>query len=224
MSDEKPPLKSWVPYVVPYALFLAGVLIGSEFDAARYYAYPVETVLVGASIIYFWRRGCYPELELRPSLLAVAVGLLGFAMWVLPENLLAWLPKIGESKFDPHAVGERWFAPLLAVRVFCMVLVVPIFEELFLRSFLLRFLDALEEDRDDFREIPIGRFRWFSFVGVAAMMAISHHRWLRAALYSALVTLLLYREKRMGSVIWAHAVTNAALAAYVIQTEEWEFL
>jgi CAAX prenyl protease-like protein len=224
MTDAKPRLPPWVPYVVPYVLFLATIPLGSLGTTALFLSYPVRTVLVAAAIFYFWRRGRYPELDLRPSLLAVAVGLLGFALWVLPEDLLAPLPKNGGSDFDPHALGDRFVVPVLAVRTICMVLVVPIFEELFLRSFLLRYLDGLKEDVDDFRTIPIGRFRWFSFLGVAVMMAITHHRWLRAGLYSMLVTLLLYREKRMGGVIWAHAVTNLALAAYVFHTGRWAFL
>jgi CAAX prenyl protease-like protein len=94
---------------------------------------------------------------------------------------------------------------------------------LFLRSFLVRYFDIIKENGDDFRTIPIGRYRFFSFAAVVIAMAITHHRWLRGGLYSALMLFVLYREKRMGPVIWAHAITNLLLGIHVIRTGEWAF-
>jgi hypothetical protein len=180
--------------------------------------------LVAGLLIWFWRAGDYPELDLKPSLLGVAAGLVGFLFWVAPEKLLSGIPMIGEaSGFDPGSAGEEWRIPLSAVRMIGAVLVVPIFEELFLRSFLLRFVDATEDNSDDFRDLPIGRYRIVSFLVVVAAMALTHHRWIRGGLYSALMCFVLYRSKRMGSVIWAHAITNLLLGTYVLYSGEWSF-
>jgi CAAX prenyl protease-like protein len=208
--------------VVPYLLFLATTFVGAELLGDPPLLYPVKAALVGGVVLLFYRAGCYPELTLRPSLLAVAAGLGGFALWVLPEPLLSPLA-LGRSSYDPRAAGEAYVVPLAAARIAGATLVVPLFEELFLRSFLMRYLDAVREDREDFREIPIGRYRLASFLGVVVVMAVTHHRWLRAGLYSAMLNLLLYREKRLGPVIWAHAVTNLALGIYVVVTGEWSF-
>jgi CAAX prenyl protease-like protein len=223
MSNATERYPGWVPYVVPYALFLAITALGNNIDGALYIAYPVRTVIVAAVVIWFWRQGDYPELELRPSLLGIVAGVVGFAFWVYPENLLSFLPKLGESTFDPDGAGESMRTPLLTVRMIGAVLVVPIFEELFLRSFLVRYFDIIKEDGDDFRDIPLGRYRFFSFAGVVIAMALTHHRWLRGGLYSALMLFVLYREKRMGPVIWAHAITNLLLGIHVIHTGEWVF-
>ncbi len=213
----------WLPHVAPYGLFLlltagVGLLPGSGL-----LLYPVRLVLVAGAVYLFWRAGRYPELDLRPSLLGMAAGLAGFLLWALPEDLLGFLPKLGRSTFDPRAAGDAWFAPVLAVRITEAVLLVPVFEELFLRSFLLRYADVIDTPGSDFREVPLGRYRLFSFLVVVAMMAVTHHRWLRAALYSALLNLVLYREKRMGGVIWAHAVTNLALWIFAVRTGGWSF-
>jgi hypothetical protein len=40
---------------------------------------------------------------------------------------------------------------------------------------------------------------------------------------SALLCLVLYREKRLGPVIWAHAITNLALGIHVLRHEAWSF-
>ncbi len=213
-----------VPYLGPYLLFLAITAVAGEVTAFTCISYPVRAVLVTGAVLYFRKAGDYPELELRPSLLGVAAGFAGFALWVLPENLLEIVPKIGaRSTFDPHAAGEEWFLPLVAIRMAEATLLVPVFEELFLRSFLHRWFDALQDGSDDWKSIPIGRYRPLALAGVVVTMAITHHRWLRGRLYSALMCFVLYREKRMGPVIWAHAITNLALWIYVLQTGEWYF-
>ena len=222
MSGEPYRGPTWLPYVLPYVLFLALSYLGAEVPGALPYSYPVKALAVTLAVVFFWRAGAYPELDLRPSAAGIAAGVAGFALWLLPEDLLGFLPKIGPAdSFDPHASGDGWFLPLVVSRTFTAVLLVPVFEELFLRSFLIRYLDALREDRDDFREIPIGRYRPFSFFGVVVAMAITHHRWLRAGLFSALMCLLLYREKRLGPVIWAHAITNLGLVIHALMTGRW---
>ena len=224
MPEGKRRYPDIVPYLGPYLLFLVITAVAGEITAFAYISYPVRAVLVTAAVVFFWKAGDYPELDFKPSWLGVAAGFAGFAMWVLPEQALSFLPKIGSpSTFDPHGAGEQWFLPLVAVRMAEASLLVPIFEELFLRSFLHRWFDAQLEDTDDWKSLPIGRYKLWAFVGVVAAMAITHHRWLRGGLYSALMCLVLYREKRMGPVIWAHAITNLALWIYVLKTGEWYF-
>jgi hypothetical protein len=33
----------------------------------------------------------------------------------------------------------------------------------------------------------------------------------------------MWRTRRLGDLIWAHAVTNAALCVYIVYTHKWEF-
>ena len=205
----------WMPYLGPYALFLVLTFVGGEIlpDPYALYLYPVKILLVGGAVLWFLKTGAYPELTLSPSLLGIGAGVAGFALWVLPEKLLAPL-SLGQSSYAPQ--GN---AGLLAARLAGAVLVVPVFEELFLRSFLPRWIDRDE----DFRAVPIGRFRFVSFAVVVLAAAVTHHRWLRAALYSALLNLVLAKEKRLSAVIWAHAVTNLLLGGYVLAFGKWGF-
>jgi CAAX prenyl protease-like protein len=205
----------WVPYVLPYAAFLLLTFVGGELlgETHGLYLYPVKILLVAGLLVFFFRRGAFPELSLRPSFLGIGAGLIGFALWVLPERVLAPIV-LGESSFDP-----KGSALLVVARLAGAVLVVPVFEELFLRSFLPRWIDG----QDDFRSAPVGRFRAVSFAVVVLAMALTHHRWLRAGIYSALLNLVLMRERRLGPVVWAHAVTNLALGVYVLVTGEWGF-
>jgi CAAX prenyl protease-like protein len=224
MAEGKKRYADIVPYLGPYLLFLVITAIAGQIEAFAYISYPVRAGLVTLAVLFFWRAGDYPEMDLKPSLLGIAAGFAGFALWVLPEGFLSFLPKIGSaSTFDPYGAGDEWFLALVAIRMAEASLLVPVFEELFLRSFLHRWFDAQLEDSDDWKSIPIGRYKLWAFVGVVVTMAITHHRWLRGGLYSALMCFVLYKEKRMGPVIWAHAITNLALWIYVLQTGEWYF-
>jgi CAAX protease family protein len=224
MPAGEKPRSDILPYLGPYLLFLVITAVAGEISGFTTISYPVRLALVTAALIYFWRAGDYPELDFKPSWLGIAAGFAGFAMWVLPEQPLGFLPKLGSpSTFNPYGAGGDWFLPIVACRIVEATLMVPVFEELFLRSFLHRYIDALKTDDEDIRKIPIGRYRLVPFLVVVLTMAVTHHRWLRGGLYSALMCFVLYREKRMGPVIWAHAITNLALWIYVLQTGEWYF-
>jgi len=91
------------------------------------------------------------------------------------------------------------------------------------RSFLLRFLDVFDRD-GDFRAVPIGRFAWRSFLLTALYFGFSHRSWEWAVAFptGVLFNLWLYRRRHLGSVILAHAVTNAAIwASVVFAPEQW---
>ena len=149
MSERKIP--DWLPYVLPYALFFVISLAGTHIPGAEHPSFPIKTLALTGVLFWFWRARAYPEWDLKPSLLGVAAGLLGFALWLLPENLLSGLPKIGEVGYDPDSAGD-WRTIVIVSQIAGAVLVVPIFEELFLRSFLMRYLDMVKEDRDSFTE------------------------------------------------------------------------
>lgn len=207
--------------MAPYALFLVLVEIGARLpEGAAAWLLPLRVAAPAALIAGFAWRGAYPELRgFRPgrALLAdVAVGLGVVALWVAPFLLFQGLPR-GEA-FDPEALGPQQRDLVLALRFAGFALVTPFVEELFVRSFLLRLVDVLWEGRGDFRDVPIGRFRWPSFAITTVWFTLTHvpWEWIVAAPTGAILTLWLYRRRHMGAPIVAHAVTNAALFALVV--------
>jgi CAAX prenyl protease-like protein len=121
--------------------------------------------------------------------------------------------------FDPFALAS---GPLLwglvGVRLAGAVLVVPVMEELFWRSFAMRYLIDSR-----FREVPLGRFTWFSFTAVALAFGLEHHHWLPGIAAGIVYGLLLVRSGNLFTPILAHGVTNLALGLYVLVTRNWEF-
>jgi uncharacterized protein len=211
----------WWPYVAPYVLFLLIVEISTRLPegAAARWLLPLRVALPALLIAGFAWRGAYPELRsFRPGralLLDVAVGLGLVALWVAPFLFLEGLPR--GSAFDPEVLGPERRGQILALRFAGFALVTPFLEELFVRSFLLRLVDVLWAGRGDFRDVPIGRFRWPSFLVTTVWFTLTHvpWEWIVAAPTGAILTLWLYRRRHMGAPIVAHAVTNGALFALV---------
>lgn len=203
----------YVPYVVPFVLFGILTYIPPLFHISRGVIYPLKTVLVAACLIYFW--GIYKhEISFSFSWLAVISGIVVFIIWVLSEGLY---PQIGNSEFNPNShVNGAYLS--IAFRMVGASLIVPVMEELFWRSFALRFTI-----RSDFQSVPLGQFSWFSFIFVSLLFGFEHHRWLAGIVAGIVYAVVLYRRRNLFDPIVSHAITNLLLGLYVISTGQWSF-
>ncbi len=179
-----------------------------------YLFYPLKTLIVAALLWYY--RKAFTELKVTFSWLAVFVGIVVFIIWVVPEG---WYPQISSSEFNPFMYGTGWVAYLLIVfRLAGAALVVPVFEELFWRSWAIRWII-----HEDFKSVPIGKFTWFSCLVIIIGFGFEHHRWLVGLIAGVLYNGLLYYKKDLPSCILAHGVTNLLLGIYVLVTQQWSF-
>lgn len=212
-----------LPFVV-YMAFLAvedGMtrLFGSEFDTR--WLYPVKVSVVALVLAYFWRR--YDELHalatrpaLRDGLLALLLGLLVFVVWINLNHGWTVVGAVGQG-YNPLDTG-RYALPLLAFRLAGASLVVPLIEELFWRSFLMRWLDQRE-----FLSLAPVQVSARALLMSSLVFGFEHHQWLAGAL-AGLVYAGLYRYRgRLWTAIGAHAVTNLTLGIWVIATGSWQF-
>ena len=183
--------------------------------------YGAKVLLVGGLLVWFWRE--YGELarqtlpDAREVLLAVAVGLAVFALWIRLDA--PWM-RIGVPSADFVPLGAdgalQW--PLVAVRLLGAVLLVPVMEELFWRSFLMRWLQAPVFQGVAPRQVGVRAIVLSTFVFVLA-----HTLWLAAAIAGLAYALLYVRSGKLWVAVIAHAVTNAALGAWVVATGNWSF-
>ncbi len=214
------------PRILPFAVFL--VLLGLEPYLADLadpvldprWLYAIRSAVTAAVLVALWRY--YAELR-RPErpppgawIVAAAVGVGVFVLWIL----LDFPPLVtgaAEDPFDPRVNGA--LHPGLALtRLAGAALVVPIMEELFWRSFLMRWL---EEPR--FQRVDPGGVGWKPLVLTSVVFALEHRLWF-AGLLAGLAYGELYRRTRsLWVVILAHAITNALLGLYVLRTGSWSF-
>ncbi len=213
--------KPWFPYVLPFALFLLLTEPGRFFPSLNPFLSIAKTFIVGA-LLWFWRHKYVADfssgLSFREFLEALCCGLLVLLIWIVPEGYLFQLKQ--SSTFDPYGLGESKYAfiGLLAVRLIGSSIVVPVMEELFWRSFLLRYLI-----HQDFRSVPMGTFSWFSFMAVAILFGLEHNRIIVGIIAGLLYGFLLIRQKKLKGVILAHGITNLGLGIYVLVTGNWMF-
>ena len=183
--------------------------------------YGLKLVVVGGMLLA-WRRE-YGELawQNRPTLAeaawAVVVGLVVFALWIRLDA--PWM-QIGEptAGFVPVDSQGRLELALIAMRLLGATLLVPVMEELFWRSFLMRWLQAPVFEGVDPRQVGVKAVVLSTFV-----FMLAHPLWL-AAIIAGLAYALLYRRSgKLWAAVIAHAVTNGALGLWVVQTRQWQF-
>lgn len=213
----------WWPYLAPYGVFLALADLGGRLpEAAASYVLVARLVVPGALLLYFAARGRYPELRgFRPGrggLADVGVGLAIAALWVGPFVLFPGLPRPGPGEgFDAGVLGRGYEAAALAVRIAGFVLVTPLLEELFVRSFLIRYAEVYDS-HEDFRTLPMALYQRRGFWVTVVWFTFTHAQWewLVALPTGILLNLWLYRRGHLGAPILAHAVANGSIAAAVL--------
>ena len=213
--------------ILPFALFMALLALRGAapqdgswgFDPRWLYA--VTVVAVGAVLVFFWRD--YGELarqtlpSARETLLAVAVGVAVFAVWIQLDA--PWMT-LGEPSagFVPLTAAGTLDWPLIAVRWIGAALLVPVMEELFWRSFLMRWIEQPVFEGVDPQRVGLRAVVLSSFVFVLA-----HTLWLAAAIAGLAYAWLYVRSGKLWLPVIAHAVTNGVLGAWVIATGNWRF-
>lgn len=217
----------------PFAAYMA--FIGIE-QALRYlggtgaipvsglsllYLYPVKVLTVGALLLYCLRR-CdelsFSDYRNLPATAAsIAAGLVVFILWInMDWTFGSGGPPPGYDPYLIQGAGSR--TALVAFRIAGATLVVPLMEELFWRSFLLRYLI-----KNEFTSVPVGAFTWGSFAAVAVLFGLEHHFIIAGVMAGVAYNLLVVYTRSIAQCVLSHAVTNLALGIYVLSTGRWQF-
>lgn len=226
--------KNVLPRVLPFGIFVALIglqevialfnrwgLVDIDLVRASLYLYPLRAVLAGLAVILFWRS--YDEidfsdiLKLRNLAVGLFAGVLVFVLWIN----LDWELKINGAAvpFDPSVLGSGLpKAGIIIIRTLSASLIVPVIEEVFWRSFLIRWVED-----PDFQKVSIGHFAWFAFVITSVLFGLEHNFVVAGIVAGIAYNLLLYYTKSISTCILAHAATNLILALYVVQTGSWRF-
>lgn len=172
-----------------------------------------------AAMLYFWRD--YAELkEQRFSLaglvLALLLGVLVFILWI---NLSSgWMVINPPAGFIPKTAADEPDWVLIAVRWCGAALVVPLMEELFWRSFLLRWLD-----KQAFTALAPQLISLKALLISSALFGSEHSLWFAGILAGLAYGWLYRRFGNLWLAVLAHGVTNGVLGIWVVQGNHWQF-
>ena len=220
----------WWPYLVPLFSFLVVLSVAAKLpEAVRPWVLPLQVLLPAALFVYYFRHGEYAELRGYPDRgwavwVDFGVGVLGGALWMAPYVLLAWggegsfafwpdffRPDPDEA-FDPGMLGPSLAGLALTLRCIGYGVVTPFVEELFVRSFLLRYAEVFDTDRD-FRDVPIAHYSLRSLGVVLVFFTVSHvtWEWPVAVLWILATQAWFYYRKQLGALVMVHAGSNLSI-------------
>ncbi|MFW6169129.1 MAG: CAAX prenyl protease-related protein [Planctomycetota bacterium] len=251
----------WLPFVLPFAVFmLSGFLEpsmksesvssrpassvnldsreantpapnGDEFPGLSYpLAYSLRIALTGFAIVLVWPT--WRKIPWRYSHWAIAVGLLGGALWIgicrlnLVDHVLtrlsleSWSSFGDRPSFDPYmALGDSptMMVNFLAIRLVGLACIVPLVEEFFLRGFLMRFIEKAEWWTIDPGTVSQKAAVTATVYGIVAHPAEP----LAAAVWFSLITVLHARTGSLWNCVIAHAITNGMLGLYILTFRDW---
>jgi len=232
MTDKTNTKTGFYRYL-PFAVFMAFIgldellrfLAGKGFlvltETTLYYLYPLKALVVGWLIFNFRRH--YSEIKLQDlknipeTIVVILTGMLVFVLWINMD----WVITASGSPhgFNPLLLPEGGIRiSMTFFRVAGAVIVVPIMEELFWRSYLIRYLVG-----SDIEKVAIGTFTWFSFLATVILFGLEHHFIFAGMMAGVIYNIILYKTRSLAQCILAHAVTNLVLAVYVILTNKWYF-
>jgi len=210
---------------LPFAVFIVALAARGAIDghADTRWLYPLQAGAGALALAFLWRH--YSELRAdrravaRPThwLMSLGAGMVVFLLWITLTE--PWM-RVGEpvAAFIPVDADDSLQWGLIALRGMGAVLVVPLIEELFWRSFLMRWID-----QRDFLNHPPQQTSLYALLVSSAVFALGHDLWL-AGLIAGLAFGALYRYTgRIWHAVAAHAVANLALAVWVVHQRAWGF-
>lgn len=226
---ESPPETSsgiW-PRVLPFAAYMGFIAVSSFFTGSAsegsagsfdLWAYPIKTLVVAGLLVFFWSR--FQELKTpifanwQEALVTVGVGLGVYALWVRMD--WPWAIQGELTDYNPFVAGSTLGIGLAMIRIFGASVIVPIMEELFWRSFLIRYVVNA-----NFESVRLGTFTIGSFAVTVVLFGLEHNLWLAGMMAGVCYNGLLYWTGRLWPCIIAHAITNLVLGIHVLSTGEW---
>ena len=219
MPWKKPAVARVFPFGIFIALLAAQPLLEGHADTR--WLVVARGLAVAAILAFFWRE--YAELRAAPRarplhwLAAVVAGAAVFGLWITLDADWMTMGEGGRG-FVPLRPDGSLDATLAALRLAGFALVVPVMEELFWRSFLMRWIDRREFLCVDPRRASLAAF------GVScALFAVEHSSWLAGLVAGAAYAGLFMLGRNLWLPIVAHATTNALLGFWILATGNWRF-
>jgi len=214
-----------LPYVGPYFAYVGiATLFGGLPDGWNYLLR-----IAAVSIFLGWAWRWYVPLKGPKNIslsviYGVLVGIVGTVLWIV-----ALVPFVDES-------ATAWTGLSFSLRLLAATLLVPIFEELFIRVYLFRIAyqwfnekkqnkHALEDvvHNQSINSVRPGEWNYFAVIFSTVAFALGHQvvEWPASLIYGLLMVLLWIVRKDIISCIVAHGTTNLALGIYVYRTQSW---
>lgn len=217
-----------VPYFFPYAVYVVSAKLFGRFG--NHVDYSLRIVLVAGCLVWAWQwyGGLLRSRQPWRSLTwGAGYGIVGCFVWV------AFLYPFVEPQ------GEPWGMNAFLLRLVAATFLVPLFEEILVRGYLLRTAYQYAERRkggdndalantlnfDSLETVPPGAWNGFAILFSSVAFSLGHgpREWPAAFVYSLLISVVWIHRKDLFACIVTHATTNLLLGLFVLQSGQWGF-
>jgi CAAX prenyl protease-like protein len=217
--------KESTPRIVPFGIYMSFIVVADVLSRFGWQAgdlvwlYPVKVTAVLAALWIY--RAQFSELKWQPLAMrdwleAVTTGIIVLVLWVSLDA--PWMQIGSPAGYAPFNADGQIDWLLVACRIAGAALIVPVMEELFWRSFLMRWLE-----RSDFLTVIPRSVRMFAFCGTAVLFGFEHNLWLAGIVAGVAYGALYMRSGNLWLPIVAHAVTNGLLGGWILLTANWAY-
>lgn len=215
-------------YAAPYFAYVGIGALDDYFSLE--WIYSLRLILVPAILIWAW-RWYRPLSGPKNSIVSIGVGILagvwGTVLWI-------WLlaPFVEKD-------AAAWGSQAVYLRMAASTLVVPVFEELFMRGYVFFFVMQWDLARKKgirgafdvtLHEENIADIQYVSWnlpaVVISTMAFTLGHQvveWPASIAYGLMMAILLVVRKDLLSCVIAHGITNFCLALYVYFSGNWQY-
>ncbi len=182
-------------------------------------------VLIATGLLAYFHKVYLQHFPIRFSPLSVVVGIIGVVLWIVVCDLRIE-PRFWEQlgfntsrpSFNPFTIENSTVRILfLVIRFTLLALIVPLIEELFVRGWLVRWIENPAWENISLTGLSLNALLAASIYGVVAHPSEA----IAAFLWFGLVTLLMRRTGNLWDCVVAHAVTNLLLGIYILKYEQW---
>ena len=198
-------------------------------EAKTYLAVVGIQIAIAIGLLAWFHKIHLRHFPLKFSWLSVVVGVVGIVIWIvlcelqMEKKLLTmvglgdWFPN--RPSFNPFAEfsDSQFRAIFLGLRFILMAAITPIVEELFIRGWLVRWIEDPDWQLVRLTELGVKGLAAASVYGVLTHPGEA----LAAIAWFGLVTWLMHRTGNLWDCVVAHAVTNLLLGIYVIYASAW---
>jgi CAAX prenyl protease-like protein len=223
IAARLPRLSPALARILPFGLYIVFLAVGPWVapllpDARWLYPVQVGCVALALALLaphFTELRGTW-RVSAADWPLALAVGVAVFVIWINLDQ--PWASLGTAHGFDPRTAegGIDW--PLAGLRIAGAALVVPVMEELFWRSFIMRWI---EQSR--FLELSPGQVAGRGLLFSSLLFGVEHNLWF-AGIVAGLAYAWLYRRRvNLWTAVIAHAVSNFLLGLWVLYSGNWQF-
>ena len=198
-------------------------------EATSYTVSVLAQVIAGFALFWLFFRIWTDHFKFRFSILSIVIGVGGYVLWVWtcglePERSFLslfgleeyWGKRTAFNPFDEIKNDLHRYL-FLALRFTTLALIVPVAEELFLRGFLVRWIEDV-----DLKSVTFDKLSWAAIAAPTLCGALTHPEIVAAIVWFSLVTWLMIYTRSFWNCVIAHMVTNLLLGIHVVATGAWE--